>query len=135
MITSQNNNSFQNLSDFSDTSIQKKLYKSNQIIDQLYSHSVIYVQAAVNRAQALGKKQMYHENEQKPHTNTHTSRAPYNAGILINSLQELPYDEWNTLDALHLLLRVKVFLLQVALLILDVFLLNSKKLELPLQFL
>jgi hypothetical protein len=60
------------------------------------------------------------------HTHTHlTSRAAYNARILIDGLQELPYDQWDALDTLHLLLCVKVFLLQVALLILDVFLLNS----------
>jgi hypothetical protein len=62
----------------------------------------------------------------------HTCRASYNASILVNSLKELPYDKWNTLDALHLLLCMKILLLQVTLLILDVFLLNCEELELSL---
>jgi hypothetical protein len=62
-----------------------------------------------------------------------TCRAAHDASILIHSLQELPYHEWHALDALHLLLCMKILLLQVALLILDVLLLNSKELELPLQ--
>ena len=65
----------------------------------------------------------------------HTCCAAYNACILVNGFQELPNNKRDALDAFYFFLRVQVFILQIPLLVLDVFLLDGKKLELPLEFL
>ena len=66
---------------------------------------------------------------------THTCGGAHNGCILIHSLQKLPYNQWDALDSLHLLLGMEEFLLQVLLLILDVFLLDLQELQLLLQLL
>jgi hypothetical protein len=65
----------------------------------------------------------------------HTCCAAYNARILVHGFQELPNNKRDALDAFDFFLRVQVFILQIPLLVLDVFLLNGKELKLPLQFL
>lgn len=64
-----------------------------------------------------------------------TCCGSHNAIVLIHSLQKLANDQGNALDALDLLLGMKVLLLQVLLFILDILLLYLQKLQLPLKFL
>ena len=54
---------------------------------------------------------------------------------LIDGLEKLANDERHRLDAFDFFLSVKVLLLQVPLLVLDVFLLHPQKLKLLLQLL
>ena len=50
----------------------------------------------------------------------------YNARVGVDHLQKLPNDQWNWLDALHFLLRTQQLTLEAALLLFDVFLLQSR---------
>lgn len=61
-----------------------------------------------------------------------TSGRSNDASVLINGLQELSYDQWNTLYPFHFFLGVSILIFQITLFILNVFFLNVQKIELLL---
>merc|ERR1719189_967892 len=93
------------------------------------------VAVLVERHAGRGLQQLPVQGGEDPDVVVAAGGGAHDAGVLVNSLQELANDQRHGLDPLNLLLGVDVLLPQVPHLVLDVLFLHPEELKLLLQLL